>query len=109
MAEFDDFDIEVQNEKDSDPEHFTVTVATAGSPVTISPTNTKPIQLLYVKNANKGPNANSPNDVVLVTIDGSANVVSVSRGEYTYFPGVFSSVDIDATADGTKAEIIVWS
>ena len=109
MADFNDFDVEIQNEKDSSPEQFTTTVATAGSSVTVTPSNGKPIQLLYVKNANKGPNANSPNDVVLVTIDGSANVVSVSRGEYTYFPGIFTSVDIDATADGTKAEIIVWS
>lgn len=105
----DDFDLEIQNEKDSDPEQFTITVATAGSAISVTPTNTKPIQLAYIKNASKGPNSNDPQDVVLITIDGSANVTTVNRGEYVYIPGIFTTLELDTNNNGTKAEVIVWS
>ena len=109
MVEFNDFDVEIQNERDSNPEQFTKTVTTAGVSVSVTPTSGKPIQLLYVKNPSKGPNSNNPIDVILVTVDGGANVTTVNRGEYVYIPGVFTSVSLDSNNDGTVAEVIVWS
>ena len=109
MGVFGDRDVEIQDETDSEPEHFSVEVLTAGTAINIVPATGRIIQLLYVKNANKGPNKNGNQDVLLVTLDGSVNAVSVSRGEYTYFPGTFTSVDIDSNNDNTKAEVIVWS
>tara|TARA_R100000951_G_scaffold19275_1_gene16086 strand:- start:3557 stop:3877 length:321 start_codon:yes stop_codon:yes gene_type:complete len=105
----DDFDVEIQDEKQSNPEHFNGVVTTAGSPVTITPTSGENVQLVLVKNPNKGPNKNNPNDVLLVSIDGGTTYVSLSRGEYAYFPGIFTSVKIDSTANGAKYESIVWS
>lgn len=105
----DDFDVEIQDEKQSAPEHFNGDVATAGTPVVITPTSGNIVQLVLVKNPNKGPNKNNPNDVLLVSIDGGTTYVSISRGEYSYFPGVFTDLKIDATANGAKYETVVWS
>ena len=105
----DDFDVEVQDEKQSNPEHINGNVATAGSSQTITPSSGNKIQLAYIKNPNKGPNANGFQDVLLVSIDGSTNYTVISRGEYTFFPGVFDSIKIDTNNDGTKYEIIIWS
>ena len=106
---FEDFDLEIQDEKDSDPEQFNDTVTTAGTPKIESPTSAKPIQLALIKNPNKGPNANSSQDVLLIIIDGGSQVFSISRGEYVYFPGVFSSISIDTNTNGTNYELILWS
>lgn len=103
---------ELLDDKDSTPEHFTGTVAIAGTPITITPANAKPIQLVLVKNPNKGLNANSsPNHVVYVNIDGAGTpkYLSLSRGEYVYLPGPFTSLKLDASHDGVKAEVITWS
>ena len=109
MSEFDDFDVEIQDERDSDPEHFNSNVAVAGVPNSITPTSAKPIQLAYIKNPNKGVNANDPNDVLYINIDGTVNYTTISRGEYIYIPGVFTTLKIDTNNDGTKYEVIVWS
>ena len=105
----DDFDLEIQDEKDSTPEHFTKTVAVAGTPVSVTPTSGKPIQLLYIKNPSKGSNKNDPSDVVLVTVDGGANFTTINRGEYVYIPGIFTSASLDSNNNGTIIEVIVWS
>lgn len=109
MAEMDDFDVEVQDEKDSNPEHFEGAVATAGSPVSISPSNGKDIQLVFIHNPNKGDNSNNFNDALYITLDGSANKTTIPRGASRYFPGIMSSIDVDSNNNGTNYEIIVWS
>lgn len=109
MAEFEDFDIEVQDEKDTTPEHQNGQVTTAGTPASLTPTSTKAIQLAYVKNPNKGPNANGSQDVLLVSIDGGTTYTSVSRGEYAYFPGVFTTLKLDSNNNNVKYEVILWS
>lgn len=107
--DFDDFDLEVQDEKDSDPEHFDSSVTTAGSPDTLTPASTKPVQLAYVKNPGKGPKQNGGNDVLLVTIDGSVKTTTIERGAAAYFPGIFTSLVIDTNNNGTNYEVILWS
>lgn len=109
MADFDDFDVEIQDEKDSGPEQFNDTVATAGSPNTHTPTSTKQIQLAYLKNPNKGPNANSAQDVILFNIDGGTEFSALARGEYVYIAGVFDDLKIDANNNGVNYEVILWS
>jgi hypothetical protein len=103
---------ELLDEKDSTPEHFLVTVTTAGSPVSITPATAKPIQLALIKNPSKGANANTnPNHVVYINIDGAGTpkFMSLNRGEYMFLPGLFTTLKIDASSNGVKAEVIVWS
>jgi hypothetical protein len=110
VANFSDFDVEIQDIKDSTPEQFNGTVATAGTPVTITPTSAKPIQLILIQNPRKGPNANSSsNKVLLVKVDGGALKYSVARGSQIYIPGVYNSFTIDANLNGTNYELILWS
>lgn len=105
----DDFDLEVQDIRDTDPEHFNGSVTTAGTPVSITPTNAKPIQLALVSNPKKGPNANATNDVLLVNIDGTTVEMALARGEKVYFPGIFNTLSVDSNNNSVNYEVIVWS
>lgn len=110
MANFNDFDLEVQDLADSTPEHFEGTVTTAGSPITITPTNSKPIQLAFINvQGVRDPNPNGINDAIYITIDGSSNKISFMSGESQYIPGVFNSLKVDSNNNGTSYQIIVWS
>lgn len=109
MAEFNDFDVEIQDLKDSEPEQFNGEVTTAGSAVNLTPTSTKDITLALIKNPGRGPNSNNILDVLLIIIDGGSNVLSLSRGESIYIPGVFTTLTIDATNNNTNYEVILWS
>ena len=109
MAGFDDFDVEIQDNCDSDPEHFDGNVAVAGTPVTITPTNTKQIQRAIIISPKRGPLANGFNDVLKINIDGTTKFIHISRGESLELPGVFTSLKIDALTNGVNYEIIVWS
>jgi hypothetical protein len=109
MAEMNDFDIEIQDEKDSTPEHFNGNVASAGTSVPITPTSGKDIQLAYIKNPNRGDNKNEIADVLYINIDGGSEYTTLSRGEYVYLPGTFTTLKIDSNNNGTNYEVIVWS
>jgi len=110
MATFKDFDLETQNKFDADPEHFNGSVTTAGVPVTITPTNTRDIQSATVLNPRRGPNANSINDVLLVSFDGGTTYVSLGRGDSIKInANITSGVKIDANNNGTNYEVIVVS
>ena len=108
MSDFKDFDVEVQNFRDSTPEQFNGTVTTAGSPNTITPTSTKPITKAFIQNPSKGTNANSILDVLYYSIDGTS-YASLTRGESITLPGIFNSILIDTNNNNTNYEIIVWS
>lgn len=109
MATFNDFDLEIQNESDSQPEHFNGSITTAGSPSTITPATSRDIGLAFVKNPNRGPNQNNFSDVLLVSLDGGSTYTSLSRGESVYLPGMFTSLLIDSNNNNVNYEIIVWS
>jgi hypothetical protein len=95
----------------STPENIEGAVATAGVPNSIVPTSGQPIQLAFIKNPSKGPNANSANIVLRINIDGAATpkYVSLNRGEAYYISGVFGVLKIDSTVNGGKYEVILWS
>jgi len=109
MADFGDFDLEIQDERQSDPEQFEGSVITAGSPVTITPTNGNTIQKAIVISPKRGPSANGFNDVLKINIDGSTKFIHIARGESLELPGVFASLKIDSLTNGVNYEIIVWS
>lgn len=109
MADFNDFDIEIENSKDSDPESFVSSVVTAGIPNTITPTNARPIRWASIYNPRSGPNANAISDVILYSLDGGSTYHSLPRGEWVGVPGVFTDLTIDTNNNGTNYEIIVWS
>jgi hypothetical protein len=93
-------------EPDIVPTHFEGSVATAGTPVSLTLPN--PIQLAFVFNPNKGASANNQLDVLYITIDGSTKKTTVPRGSSRYFPGVFSTFKVDTNNSGTKYEVILW-
>ena len=109
MSTMGDFDLEIQDERDSNPEHFEGSVATAGSSVTITPTNAQQIQKAIIISPKRGPNANGFNDVLKINIDGTTKFIHIARGESLELPGVFTSLKIDALTNGVNYEIIVWS
>lgn len=111
MADMQDFDIELQDDRMSDPEHFNGNVASAGTPVTITPTNSRPIQLAYIMcNSTRDPdNSNNINDAIKFSLDGGSTYSTLMSGESQYVPGVFDNIKIDASDDGVYYQIIVWS
>ena len=111
MAEFNDFDLESQDNKERGTEHYNGSVTTAGSPVTISTASSVPIQLTYVYNPTKGPNANIPGDLLYVSWDGT-NYTVIPRGGYIIWPGKgfgsnFQSISIDSSDDGVNYEVML--
>lgn len=104
---FKDFDIEIQDEKDSKPEHINGTVTTAGVPVTVTAGNALPIQHALIICPNKGPNANTGGAYLLVSSDGTTNYTTVPRGGSLRIDGVFDNLKIDAGSNGTNYEIII--
>jgi hypothetical protein len=109
MANFTDFDLEVENNKEAAPEHFNGTVATAGVPVTITPTNGNPISSAIIINQNKGPNANDINDLLYVNFTAGSTYTTIQRGGNLVISGSFTSIKIDTNVNGTKYEVIVVS
>lgn len=111
MSDFGNFDIEIQDNSDTTPEQFSGTITTAGTAVTITPANAKPIQYLFVNVPGVRdplvPNAIS--DAIYVTIDGTTKKITLMSGESQYFPGNFSSFKLDTNANGTTYQAIVWS
>ena len=107
MGEFNDFDLEIQDIKDSTPEHTNDTVTTAGTPITVQRTDNKQATLVYVKNPNKGTRKNDTNDVIYISIDGQDpedEGTTLARGEFIYLPGPIADGDLkfDSNSDGTE-------
>ena len=101
---------ELSDDAESTPKNVNGVVAIAGTPATLSSPDGSVVQLVLIKNPNKGPNANAANVVLLLNIDGSLTpqYISLNRGEVYYIPGVFTSVKIDSTVNGGKYEAIIW-
>lgn len=110
MANFIDFDVEVQDIKGTSPEHKNGTVTTAGSPVTVSRTDSANCVYIFVNNPSKGTRANDINDVLYVSIDGGTTYITLSRGESQYFPGyiINGNLKIDTSNNGTNYEVVLW-
>lgn len=111
MAEFNDFDVEIQNEKDSDQESFIVEVITAGSPVTVTPTNARPVACAAIHVPSVGPNkgTNLIKDYILYSTDGGTVYHALKVNEYVALPGNFTDLRIDASKDGMKVTIEIRS
>ena len=104
---FNDFDIEIQNEKDSKPEHINGSVTLAGTPITVTAGNGLPIQSALIINPRIGPNANASGIYLLVSSDGGANYTTVPRNGKLRICGVFDNIKIDSNTNGAKFEIIL--
>jgi len=111
MGNFEDFDLEIQDIRDSTPEHFGGNVASAGTPVTITPTSTKDIQYCFIMcNGTRDPwNSNGINEAIKFSIDSGTTWTTLMAGESQYVPGVFASIRIDASDNGVNYQVIVWS
>jgi hypothetical protein len=101
--------VEFSDDYHSEPEHFMDKVTTPGTEIEITPATEHQIQLAFIKNPSRGPNKNDGNDVLLITIDDSANYITINRGEMIYIPGVFATLTVDANNPNVNYEIIVWS
>ena len=112
MGQFDDFDLEIQDDKERGTEHYNGTVTTAGVPVTVSTINNNTIQYTYVYNPTRGPNANSPGDMLYISWDGGTTYTTLPRGSSIMWPGKGSgssgeSITIDSNVDGVKYEVML--
>lgn len=111
MSTFDDHDIEIADNKDSSVESTTLTVTTAGSPVTFTPASNKSIQCAFIHAPRVGPNAgtNSVGRYILYSIDSGTTYHTLMVNESIGIPGVFVDLRIDSSHDGMKAEIEIRS
>jgi len=109
MAFFDDRDIEIQDITDSEPEHFTGSVTTAGTPVVITPTNGRSIQFFRIINHSRGTYANTANDIIKYSLDGGTTYTELERPGFEALPGVVTSLYVDSNNNGVNYDIIVWS
>lgn len=107
MAEFNDFDIEIENDKESSSEHYNGSVATAGSPVTLTHTSGN-IKGFIVNNPTKGTNANGINDVLYISTDSGTTYLTIERGANLSI-SLINIVDlrIDSNNNGVNYEVIL--
>ena len=107
MAEFVDFDVEIQNERDSDAESSVVTVTTAGTPVTITPATGRPVSCASIHVPDVGPNVgtNTIQDYILYSTDGGTVFHVLKVNEFVGLPGNFADLRIDASKNGMKATV----
>lgn len=107
MAQFNDFDIEVENEKGNTPEQQIVTVTTAGAPMTVTPSSGKITNILVI-NPNKGPNKNQKNDLIYLSLDGSTNYLTIQRGTNLSISGIYlDNFNLDANNNNVVAEVFI--
>ena len=112
MSGFDNFDVEIQNECDSTPEHFNGDLGTAGTVTTITPTSGKQIQFAIVVNPGKGSDKNSNNDVIYASIDGTdpnTKRVTVNKNGRGRFNGLFTELKMTSNNNDTNYEVILYS
>lgn len=111
MANFSDFDLEVQDIKDAEPEHFNGNIATAGSSVTITPTNTRTIQFFHlsVPGVRDPDDANAISDAIKYSLDGGSTYDYLMSGESIFLPANVANLELDSNANGTTYRLIVWS
>lgn len=111
-----DFDLEIQDDKQRDTEHFNGNVTTAGSPVTLTTSTGRPIQLVRIWNPNKGDYINGPTDLLKISWDDGANWSTYPRGTWEIWPGKGSTtavegdtIKVDSNVDGVGYEILIVS
>lgn len=111
MADFDDFDVEIENSNESDPEHFTGSVTTAGVPVVITPTSGRPIRHMIIEcnGVRHSTASNNINDVIKYSIDGTTTYGELAAGEARGLPGNSNNIQLDTNTDGTNYTVLVWS
>ena len=111
MSQFDDFDVEFQNFKNSRAEKFKAQVPTAGVPVTLTPTTGDPITLAFIDVPGKRDpdNPNNINDAIKYSFDGGLTFFTLLAGESVYIPGVFTDLQIDTNNNGTWYRVALWS
>jgi hypothetical protein len=109
MAEFSNFDVEVQDETGAAPEPFNGTLGTAGTVSTITPVSGRNVQKALIVNPKAGVNANSINDVLYFSIDSGVTYMALSRGETATIPGLYATIKLKGSANSVKYELILWT
>ena len=108
---FQDFDIEIQDNKEATPEQISGNIPIAGTPVTINPISGNPIQLAYIHIP--GPrdpdNPNSIGDALKISLDGGTNYTTIMANESIFIPGVFTNLVLDTNENTTTYQIILWT
>ena len=111
MNDFGDFDIEIQDNKNSSLESFIGSIATAGVPSTLTPTSRNSIRLAFINVQSKRDpdNPNDINDAIKYSIDGGITYHTLLSGESIFIPGVFTNLKLDTNNNGTYYQVILWS
>ncbi len=108
---FDDFDIEIQDNKQATPEQFDGNVPTAGTPITITPTSGDKIQLafIHVPGPRDPDNPNALGDAIKFSLDGGTKYTTLLANESIFMPGIFDNLKLDTNEDNTYYQVIVWT
>lgn len=106
MVNFNDFQIEVDNNTNNQPENRNGSVTT--SVTTLTPNTTRKITKFYICNPAYGPNANGNNNVLLFSTD---NVLfsALGRGESFAATTFQTSLFIKSQSGTVNYEVILWS
>jgi hypothetical protein len=107
---FDDFDVEISDDVQSEPEHFNGTIATTADTTQITPSSGRSIQNVRIEI----PGILDPDDPqqptlsIKFSVDGT-NYAYIRAGEVEYFGGVFTTLYLKTSSNGGKYRVIVWS
>lgn len=106
---FKDFNVEVDDLACSSPEHFNGSVATAGTPVSITSTCGRPMQNFYleVPSVLDPDSPNAITDFIKYSLDGT-NYISLRSGESIFLPANANTIYLDTNANGTTYKLIIW-
>ena len=106
MANFSDFDIEIQDEKDAKVEQINGSVTTAGSAVTVAPSSGLLFNQALIVNQPIGPNANAYGTYLTITVDDNTDIITIKRGGHVRIDGRGNNIKIDSNVSGAKFEVI---
>ena len=111
MGDYGDFDVEVENSKESDPYTEVVTITTAGVPQTVTPSNGNVIRAFTLYPPKIGPNSgtNTFNRYILYSTDAGTTFKTLPVNEWICEPGNMIDLRIDSSHDGMKAEVEIRS
>ena len=105
---FDDFDVEIQDEKDSQPEVSAGNTGTIGNVTTIAHSTGRQIKGTYIESPRIPPTVNPRTSFLEYSIDGGTTYFALKRGEWISLPGVFDDLRLKSNATGTFYKVIIW-
>lgn len=106
---FEDFDVEIQDIKDSSPECTVDSIDTTETD-TISHSSGRNIMFFFLEvPGRRDPDlSNGINDAIKYSIDGGTNYFNLMSGESVFLPANCTNIKLQTNSNGTNYRIIIW-